>query len=198
MKLIVGLGNPGKKYDGTRHNVGFECLQRLADEAGVARFQGKFQAEIAEYLLGSEKVVLMRPLTYMNLSGNSVRPCLDFFQLRLSDLLVICDDLALAPGKIRLRAQGSSGGQKGLQSIADRLGSNEFSRLRIGIGATPPQWETADYVLSRFSPEERTCIERGVMRAADAVRCWISEGIGAAMNRFNGDPLPPSPGAKSS
>ncbi len=190
MKAIVGLGNPGRKYEGTRHNIGFECLRRFAENKVVSRFQSKYNAEFAEVGIGGEKVLLVYPLTFMNLSGNAVKPLADFFRLPLSEILVICDDLALPPGRIRLRASGSSGGQKGLSHICQQFGSEEIPRLRIGIGATPPNWDTADYVLSKFSKDEMSSTTESLDRAVKAIECWISEGIGAAMNRFNSEPNP--------
>ncbi|MEQ1903888.1 MAG: aminoacyl-tRNA hydrolase [Pirellulaceae bacterium] len=192
MKIIVGLGNPGKKYQGTRHNIGFDVIQRLADRWGVARFQAKHDAEIGETLVGSEKVLLVRPLTYMNLSGNSVKPLVDFFQLPLSELLIICDDLALPPGKIRLRGQGSSGGQKGLQNICDRMGTQTVPRVRIGIGETPEHWETSDFVLSKFTKFEQDTFDAAVEIAANAAEEWVRNGLLSAMNRFNGETNPQS------
>jgi PTH1 family peptidyl-tRNA hydrolase len=188
MKAVIGLGNPGLKYEGTRHNIGFDCLRMLSKRLGITRFQGKYDAEIGDAIVDGEKVILVFPLTYMNLSGNSVKPIVDFFRLPLSDLLVICDDLALEPGKIRLRAKGSSGGQKGLKHICERLGSDEVPRLRIGIGATPAHWETADYVLSKFSSAEATEIELAKHRGVAAVECWLKNGLVVAMNQFNSDP----------
>ncbi|MEZ6093296.1 MAG: aminoacyl-tRNA hydrolase [Pirellulaceae bacterium] len=188
MKAIVGLGNPGKKYEGTRHNIGFECIRRLADRWGVSRFQSKFNAEFADANVNGQRVLLVFPLTYMNLSGDAVKPLMDFFRLPLSELLVICDDLALPPGKIRLRAKGSSGGQKGLKNICERLKSEEISRLRIGIGETPENWQTPDYVLSKFSPIERETIDNALDRSVQAVESWMTTGIVATMNRFNSEP----------
>lgn len=185
MKIIVGLGNPGKKYAGTRHNLGFEAIDSLANKLGVTRIQTKFDAEIGDSSIDGEKVLLVRPLTYMNLSGRAVRPIVDFYQLPLSELLVICDDLSLPPGKIRIRGQGSAGGQKGLQNICDLLGTNVFPRLRIGIGAAPPQWDAADYVLSRFNKDETSVIADAISRATDATIVWIKSGLVAAMNQYN-------------
>lgn len=185
MKIIVGLGNPGKKYAGTRHNLGFDVVASLAEKLGVARFQAKFDAEIGEARHGEEKVLLVRPLTYMNLSGRSVRPLVDFYQQPLSEILVICDDLSLPTGKVRLRGQGSAGGQKGLQNICELLGSNEVPRLRIGIGTTPPHWDTSDYVLSRFNSDELKTVTESVAIATNAALLWVESGLTATMNQYN-------------
>jgi PTH1 family peptidyl-tRNA hydrolase len=188
VKLIVGLGNPGKKYEGTRHNVGFEVISELARRYDVGRPKAKFNAEIAETTIKNEKTVLMCPLTYMNLSGQSVRAAYDFYKLSLDEILIVCDDVNLPLARLRLRPSGSAGGQNGLTDIIERLGSQQFSRLRIGIDRPPPGWEVSNYVLGRFSTEDRVAIEPAVKWAGDAIECWIGEGIGKAMSRFNPDP----------
>lgn len=185
MKLIIGLGNPGSRYDGTRHNVGFEVLRELALRHGSPRPAQKFEAELVELFVGGEKVVLLAPQTYMNESGRSVRKCFDFYQPRLDDLVVVCDDMNLDTGRIRWRRQGSAGGQKGLLDIIRRLGTEDVPRLRIGVGRPPQQMNAADYVLSRFRSAESEAVESAIQRAADSLECWVSEGIDAAMNRFN-------------
>ncbi|MDP1562932.1 MAG: aminoacyl-tRNA hydrolase [Pirellulaceae bacterium] len=185
MKVVVGLGNPGREYENTRHNVGFAVIGALSRRSGGTRPIAKFQAELTEIRLGSDKVVLVCPLTYMNRSGTTIGPLVAFYKLPLEDLMVVCDDLSLPLGKIRLRAQGSSGGQKGLQDAIRVLGSDTFPRLRLGIGATPVGWETADFVLSRFSAEETTVVQQAVVTAADAVESWVNSGLSATMNKFN-------------
>lgn len=185
MKLVVGLGNPGKKYEGTRHNLGYAVLAELARRLQVSSFKSKFDGELVETFFDGEKLLLLSPVTYMNNSGTSVRAARDFYGLSNEDLLVICDDLSLAVGKLRLRAGGSSGGQKGLEDIIRKLGSDDFPRLRIGIGSAPPGWDAANYVLARFTSDELTVIEQTVAKAADAAACWIREGLAACMNRFN-------------
>lgn len=152
---------------------------------GKGRATSKFKAELTEIRLGGDKVLLVRPLTYMNLSGQAVGPLLAFYKLPLTDLLVVCDDLSLPLGKLRLRASGSSGGQKGLQDIIRVAGVAEVPRLRIGIGETPSGWDTADYVLSKFAPAETPIVEVAVANAAAAVGVWVNAGIAAAMNQFN-------------
>ena len=185
MKLVVGLGNPERKYHGTRHNVGFLVLAELARRFGSGRPKAKFHGEVVEAELGGEKALLLSPLTYMNRSGTSVQEAWSFYKLTGEQLLVVCDDLNLPLAKLRFRAQGSSGGQKGLADIIRRLGSEEFSRLRIGIGSPMEDWDSADYVLSKFNKKETIEIEEAVCRAADAVDVWAREGIENCMNRYN-------------
>ena len=185
MKLIVGLGNPGRKYAGTRHNIGFEVLAELAIRNGADKPKAKFDGELAEVLIENERALLLWPLTYMNNSGQSVQPVRDFYKVTNEEVLVICDDVSLPTGKLRVRAKGSSGGQNGLKDIIRRLGTEEFPRLRVGIGAQPPGWELADYVLSKFTKEEEPIAREAVQNAADAVREWIKQGLAACMNKYN-------------
>ncbi len=185
MKLIVGLGNPGRKFENTRHNLGYAVLAELAKRLGVGPPKLKFHGELADGELAGQKVLLLSPTTYMNRSGSSVREARNFYGLADEDVLVICDDLNLPLGKIRLRACGSSGGHKGLADIAENLGSEQFHRLRIGIGAPPEGWDAADFVLARFTTEELPEIERAVTRAADASADWVRYGIAYCMNRYN-------------
>ena len=185
MKLIVGLGNPGRRYQRTRHNIGYAVLAELAGRLEVAAPKARFQGEVIETVLGGQKALLLSPTTFMNLSGRSVREAVGFFKLPLEDLLVICDDLNLPLGKTRLRARGSAGGQKGLQDIIDKLGTEEFARLRVGIGEVPAGWDGADYVLSRFSDDELAAIKPAVVEAADVVVAWAGEGVDFCMNSFN-------------
>ncbi|MEM7454694.1 MAG: aminoacyl-tRNA hydrolase [Planctomycetota bacterium] len=188
MKLVVGLGNPGTKYNGTRHNVGFDVIAELAKRYDVGRPKGKFNAELAEVFIGGEKTVLMCPLTFMNLSGRSVGDAVDFYKLPLEDLLIICDDLNLPVARLRIRPSGSAGGQNGLDDIIRRLGTKEFSRLRIGIDRPPSGRGTSGYVLGRFPEEDAARIQTSISRAADAVECWVKDGLQLAMSRFNPDP----------
>ena len=186
MKLIVGLGNPGPKYVRTRHNIGFEIVAEIAKRFETGRPKSRFQGETVDFLVASEKVILLSPLTYMNASGQSVRAAIDFFQLdETSELLVVCDDFNLDLAKIRFRARGSSGGQRGLEDIIRHLGSEQFCRLRVGIGAPPTGWKVADYVLSRFRDEEAEEMKNCVKRAADAAVFWVSRGVQEAMNKYN-------------
>lgn len=184
MKIVVGLGNPGREYEGTRHNVGFQLLHELNRRYDGGRPKAKFEGEIVELGIGSEKVLLLAPQTFMNLSGRSVRKALDFYQLDLSGVLVVCDDMNLPMGKIRLRRSGSSGGQKGLENIIQQMGGDAVPRLRIGIGSSGGR-NSADYVLGRFGKAELEDLEPALQAAANATEVWVKEGLEAAMNRFN-------------
>ena len=185
MKLVVGLGNPGRKYEGTRHNIGYAVLAELARRFGTGRVKSKFQGDVVEAQLEGRKALLLGPVTYMNRSGSSVRAARDFYKLPDEALLVICDDLNLPLAKLRFRARGSAGGQKGLADIIRKLGTEEFSRLRIGIGSPPDEWDATDYVLGKFGSREVPEIEKAVWQAADAVAVWAREGIQDCMNQYN-------------
>jgi PTH1 family peptidyl-tRNA hydrolase len=187
MKIVVGLGNPGSKYEGTRHNVGFDVLAELAHRWRGPKPKARFEANLTEILYGSEKLLLLAPQTFMNLSGRSVQQVVKFYQAPLSDLIVIGDDLNLKVGQIRLRASGSAGGQKGLQSILSCLSSNDICRVRIGIGRPPAEVDAADYVLGRYRKDEIDVIDAATRKAASAVEAWAADGIDAAMNRYNGE-----------
>lgn len=191
MRVVVGLGNPGAKYRGTRHNVGFDVIACLAERFFVGRCKAKFNAEIAEVSVRNEKVVLVSPLTFMNLSGQSVRAAVDFYKLPIESLLVICDDINLDLGRLRFRPSGSAGGQNGLKDIIQKLGSQSFSRLRVGVGKAPAGWDAADFVLGKFSAEEQPLIDTSVVRAANAVEEWVASGVQVAMNLYNRDPAKP-------
>ena len=186
MKLIVGLGNPGLTYRGTRHNVGFMVLEQIAAERGIKLNQKAFRGLRGDGQIGAESVILFLPLTYMNLSGDAVRETMKFYKIPREDLLVICDDLNLPLGKLRMRRSGSDGGQKGLGSIIRNLGGEEFARLRIGIDSPPPGQPAERYVLGKFPKNDRPIIEAAVMRAAEAAITWVYYGPDEAMNRFNG------------
>jgi len=185
MKLVVGLGNPGRKYQGTRHNLGYAVLVELAQKHGRGSPRDRFHGEVLEAELGGERALLLSPRTYVNLSGTSVLVARDFYKLAHEDLLVICDDLNLPVAKLRIRSGGSAGGQKGLEDIICRLGTEEFPRLRIGIGGVPPGWNATNYVLSRFTEEETKPIAEAIGRAAEAAVVWAREGIQVCMNRYN-------------
>lgn len=185
MKLIAGLGNPGSSYENTRHNVGFELLEVLARRAGAPSRRARFQGEIAQATVRGETVLLLWPLTWMNLSGASVLAARDFYKVAAEDILVVCDDFQLPIDTLRLRASGSSGGQKGLADILARLGTTAIPRLRIGVGPLPPGWKSADFVLGRFTKTERPAIDVLLEKAADAAEEWVGAGIAAAMNRYN-------------
>jgi len=187
MKLVVGLGNPGKKYQGTRHNVGFEVLAELAHKHSGSSPSLKYDSEMVELMIGSEKTILLAPQTYMNESGRAVRKCYDFYHPELSDLVVLCDDMNLDLGRLRWRAKGSAGGQKGLNDIIRHLGSEDFPRLRIGIGRPPGRMNPADYVLGRFTSSERSTMDQVIAAAADSIEYWVSEGVDSCMNRYNAE-----------
>lgn len=185
MKLIVGLGNPGRKYDGTRHNVGFEVLDRLAGQFGDGRTKDKFDGRLMEASIGSERVLLLWPHTFMNRSGDAVGPAVEFFKLELADVLVVCDDFNLPLGKLRFRRDGSAGGQNGLADVIRRLGTEGFTRLRVGIGPVPANWDAADFVLGKFAAAEKDTVQEVIVRAADGAECWVTSGVEASMGRFN-------------
>lgn len=185
MKLIVGLGNLGRKYDQTRHNVGFEVLNCLAERFSDGRTKDKFDGRLMEAGIGCERVLLLWPHTFMNCSGQSVGPAIEFYKLERADLLVVCDDFNLPLGKLRFRRDGSAGGQNGLADIVRRLGTEEFSRLRLGIGPVPENWDAADFVLAKFTAAQRKAIDETIALAADGAECWATEGIETSMNRFN-------------
>ena len=188
MKLVVGLGNPGRKYEKTRHNVGFDVLDVLARKLSASPPQAKFDGQLTEIMPGGTKTLLLWPHTFMNLSGTSVGKAKDFYRIADEDLLVVCDDLNLPLDRLRFRPSGSSGGQKGLADIIRRLGSEQFSRLRIGVGPAPPNWDAADFVLGKFTKDEGPRIEMAIDRAADAVADWVTSGIDYCMNRYNSSP----------
>ena len=198
MKIVVGLGNPGPKYAGTRHNVGFEVVEYLAAAPSVGPWRAsRFQALVAEAKEGGEAVLLVKPETFMNLSGRAVRAVLDFYKLTPADLLVVSDDIALPLGKLRARAKGSHGGQNGLRDIQQQLGTDEYPRLRVGVGS-PGGGDAADYVLGRFRPTERAAVDEAVAKAAQAVLVWVRQGLEACMNAANaGEPRDKKPPAKA-
>jgi peptidyl-tRNA hydrolase, PTH1 family len=185
MKLIVGLGNPGNRYAGTRHNVGYAVVDLLAESPHASRLPSRFQAQMAELREDSLRVLLVKPETFMNLSGRCVREVLEYYQLPREDLLVICDDINLPLGKLRFRARGSHGGHKGLRDIQNHLGTTEYSRLRIGVGA-PGERDVVDYVLGRFGPTEQAVMDDAVRIAAQAVMVWVERGTEVCMNQYNG------------
>jgi PTH1 family peptidyl-tRNA hydrolase len=184
VKVIVGLGNPGREYAATRHNIGFMVVDRLAKRLSTPVSKARFRAQISETVSNGEKVVLVEPQTYMNLSGHSVREVLNWYKCPLEDLIIVADDLDLAFGTLRLRARGSAGGHNGLGSIFEQLGTQEIARLKVGIGRGPGA--VIARVLSRFAPEEEAALSDLIDRAADAVLLWQSNGIISAMNEVNG------------
>jgi len=185
LAIVVGLGNPGDKYRHTRHNIGFDCLDRLHESMGRPVVQAKFESQLVKGTIAGSEVCLVWPMTFMNCSGRAVSQVAKFYKVPMENILVVCDDLSLPLGKLRMRCNGSSGGQKGLDDILKSLGSQDVPRLRIGIDATPEHWETADYVLSKFSAEERKVVSDALSRATEAIKCWLTDGAETAMNRFN-------------
>jgi PTH1 family peptidyl-tRNA hydrolase len=185
MKVVVGLGNPGRRYEGTRHNVGFRVVDGLGLGQGPVATRHVFQADIAEVTEAGEKILLVKPATFMNLSGQCVRQVVDFYQLPLVHLLVVCDDINLPLGKLRFRARGTHGGHNGLRDIQNHLGSTAYPRLRIGVGA-PPEEDAIGHVLGRFRPSERPAIDDAIASGVEAVLFWIREGIAKSMNQYNG------------
>ena len=185
--LLVGLGNPGDKYDNTRHNVGFAAIDQLAEELRVPVQKLKYRALTQTVELGGAKVLLMKPITYMNLSGEAVGEAARFFKIPADHVLVLSDDVSLPVGKLRIRKGGSAGGHNGLKSIIQHLGTDQFPRVKIGVGEKPhPDYDMADWVLGKFAGEDRKTISQAIQRAGKAAECYISRGPDQAMNQFNG------------
>lgn len=184
MKLIVGLGNPGKKYEHTRHNMGFDAIDLLADQARIDVDKEIFHGLLGRGSIFEEDVMLFKPTTYMNLSGTAVKEVVDYFKIPLEDIIVIFDDMALEVGHIRLRKEGSSGGHKGMANITDLLHSQNIKRIRIGIGE-PGEWDTVDYVLSKPLKDERPLVEEAINNAVEAVKEALKSDFDRAMNKFN-------------
>ncbi|MED4204781.1 aminoacyl-tRNA hydrolase [Neobacillus mesonae] len=185
MKLIVGLGNPGKQYENTRHNVGFEVVEELSSRLNIPLTQSKHKGLYGIGQVSGEKVLLLMPLTYMNLSGESIRAVADYYQIDLKDILIIYDDLDLPVGKIRLRQKGSPGGHNGIKSTVAHLGTQVFNRIRIGIDRPDTGMSVPDYVLGRFRPEEQPEIESAVKKSADACEAWLNKPFLQVMNEYN-------------
>lgn len=185
MKIVVGLGNPGRKYEGTRHNVGFEVLSLLAQRHVAPAPRSRFAGLAVEIELAGDKVLLLWPQTFMNLSGSAVAQAMAFYKVDRSELLVVCDDFHLPVGKLRMRTKGSPGGQRGLENVIQQLGGDDVPRLRVGVGPAPEGWDAAAFVLGKFRKDEVEELAVVLQEAADAVECWAGEGAEAAMNRFN-------------
>ena len=183
MKLIVGLGNPGKKYEGTRHNMGFMAVDLFSDVSKIDIDREAFQGLLGRGKVLDQDVMLFKPTTFMNLSGNAVREVVNYFKIDVNDVVVIYDDMALAPGTIRLRLGGSSGGQKGMQNIIEQLGTDKIKRIRVGIGE--PDDSAIDYVLSKPLKEEKVLIDQALEKAKDALVMYLKKGFEVAMNNFN-------------
>jgi peptidyl-tRNA hydrolase, PTH1 family len=188
MKLVVGLGNPGEQYRGTRHNVGFDVVDLLARQHGLAFEMAPVKALQAKWRVsepGPDVVLLVKPLTFVNLTGEAVGGLCRYYKVALADLLVICDDVNLPLGRLRARAGGSDGGHNGLKSLTQHLGTSDYARLRAGVGRGELRRDLADHVLARFEPDERPGIEDAVARAASAVETWVEDGLAKMMNIFN-------------
>jgi PTH1 family peptidyl-tRNA hydrolase len=187
LTVIAGLGNPGNKYENTRHNVGFSTIDLLSSKHGIKVNKLKHKALTGEGTIAGERVLLVKPQTFMNLSGESIRDIAEWYKLPMDNIIIVYDDVDLPVGTIRIRPKGSSGTHNGMKSVIYQLQSDEFPRVRIGIGKAPEGWDLADYVLSRFSADEAGAIRESIARAADAAASIVSDGVSAAMNQFNGE-----------
>lgn len=186
-RIIVGLGNPGSRYELTRHNAGFMVVDRLAEMLGVRVNHKRAQALTGEGAIGQTRVLLVKPQTYMNLSGLAVRSLMDWYKLSPAEVIVVYDDLDLPPGRLRVRARGGAAGHKGMTSVIQQLGTEEIPRVRIGIGRPGPHLEVMDYVLASIPPEELLLLRSAIDRAAGAVICFVEDGIEKSMNQYNRD-----------
>ena len=186
MYLIVGLGNPGRQYEATRHNMGFDVIDKLVEEYNVPQSGVKFNAMYGKGRIEGQPVILMKPLSYMNLSGGPVRDMANYFKIDPeTEMIVIYDDIDLEPGQLTIRKKGSAGGHNGIKDIIRRLGTEKFIRIRVGVGAKPKDWDLADFVLGHFSDSDRKLVDEGINDAAEAVEMILSEGVDAAMNKYN-------------
>lgn len=186
MYLIVGLGNFGKEYHNTRHNIGFAVIDELAKQERIDVLEKKFKGVIGKGIIAGQKCVLIKPLTYMNLSGECIREALNFYKAdETTELIVISDDISLDVGQLRIRKKGSAGGHNGLKNIILHLGHDTFTRIKVGVGEKPKNWDLADYVLGHFSAPEQKVMEEAAAKAADAIRMILTEGADAAMNQYN-------------
>lgn len=186
MYIIAGLGNPGLQYMGTRHNAGFSVIDELADKHNISIDTAKHKGMIGKGVIDGQKVILVKPMTYMNNSGECIREVMDYYKVDIDELIVIFDDISLVPGKLRIRAKGSAGGHNGIKSIIAHLGSDGFKRIKFGVGDKPKGWDLADWVLGKFPSEEFAALREGNKKACEAVECIMSEGIESAMNKYNG------------
>lgn len=186
MYIIVGLGNPNKQYEKTRHNIGFDFIDCLADKYHISVLEAKHKALIGKGVIEGQKVLLAKPLTYMNLSGESVRQLIDYYKIdEESELIIVYDDISLNPGGLRIRAKGSAGGHNGIKNIIQHLGHDKFMRIKIGVGEKPKGWDLIDYVLGRFEENDRKLVDEAVDVAVEAATIIMTEGIDEAMNRCN-------------
>lgn len=173
VKLVIGLGNPGSKYNGSRHNIGFDAIDEILTRHQLEMTEQKFRSDYTIWHRNGERVLLMKPFTYMNLSGEALLPIMSYYGVDIDDILVIHDDLDLDPGRVRFRKKGSSGGQNGIKSIIDMLGTNEFKRAKIGIGRPQGGWKVVDHVLARFTAEDRILVDEAVDQTVDAIEAWL-------------------------
>ena len=185
LPIFAGLGNPSKEYEKTRHNAGFDTIDLLAEKLGIDLTEKKHRAYCGKGMIGTEKVLLLKPQTFMNNSGESLRDAADFYKVEPEQILVIYDDISLEPGQLRIRMKGSAGGHNGIKSIIAHLKTQDFPRIKIGVGAKPERMDLADYVLSRFSPAEREKMEESFREGAEAVITFLKDGKDAAMNQYN-------------
>ena len=186
MYLIVGLGNPGMKYDATKHNMGFKVIDELVETYGIPSSGTSLKGMYGKGMIGGEKVILIKPMTYMNNSGECVRAFVDYYKVDPEEeMIIIYDDITLEPGSIRIRKKGSAGGHNGIKSIIAHLGTEKFKRIRVGVGEKPKNWDLADCVRSPFKPEEKDAVREGIEKAAKAVEVILTDGADAAMNRYN-------------
>ena len=186
MYIIAGLGNPGKEYVNTRHNVGFEVIDALADKYNINVLELKHKAMIGKGYIEGQKVILVKPLTFMNVSGESIRPIMDYYKADIeTELIVISDDVSLPPGQLRVRKKGSAGGHNGLKNIIKHLGNENFQRVRMGVGEKPRNYDLADWVLGHFNQEEKKAVDESVDKAIKAIEIMVTDGADAAMNAFN-------------
>lgn len=186
MCFIVGLGNPSKEYENTRHNIGFDTIDAIADKYHIQVAELKHKAKIGKGYIGGDKVILAKPLTFMNLSGESVRAIIDYYKVDVeTELVVISDDISLLPGQLRIRKKGSAGGHNGLKNIIQHVGGDSFQRIRMGVGEKPKEYDLVDWVLGHFNKEDRKAVDEAIQKAVQAVEIILTDGADAAMNEFN-------------
>lgn len=186
MYLVVGLGNPGREYEATRHNMGFDTIDHLVEDYNVPQGGVKFNAMYGKGRIGGQPVILMKPLSYMNLSGGPIREMANYFKIDPeTEMIVIYDDIDLDPGQLRIRKKGSAGGHNGIKHIIQQLGTQNFVRIKVGVGAKPKGWDLADYVLGRFDKDDRALVEEAQERACKAVELILTDSVDAAMNEYN-------------
>ena len=186
MFVIVGLGNPSKEYENTRHNIGFDTIDAIADKYHIQVAELKHKAKIGKGYIGGDKVILAKPLTFMNLSGESVRAIIDYYKVDVeTELVVISDDISLLPGQLRIRKRGSAGGHNGLKNIIQHVGGDNFQRIRMGVGEKPKEYDLVDWVLGHFNKEDRIAVDEAIQKAVQAVEIILTDGADAAMNEFN-------------